>query len=205
MYDRMLRGSESLIIDRGLALHKLIRLLTFSLAGEGYLNFMGNEFGHPEWVDFPRPGNSYSFHYARRQWSLVDNPELRYRGLARFDAALQQLDVEYGVLEDPFIEQLLCDETAKLLVYRRGPLVFACNLHPAQSLPDLRIPVPDAADYVPILDTDRPEYEGHGRVAEGVCYPRQDAPLYGRAQSILLYLPARTGQVLAPRDRAGTR
>lgn len=32
----------------------MIRLLTFSLGSKAYLNFMGNEFGHPEWIDFPR-------------------------------------------------------------------------------------------------------------------------------------------------------
>ena len=86
-------------------LHKIIRLLTFSLSGEAYLNFIGNEFGHPEWVDFPREGNAYSYHYARRQWSLVDNPALLYHGLAEFDKAMNHLDIQYRILPDPFIEQ----------------------------------------------------------------------------------------------------
>ena len=88
MYWHMDKASQSLVIDRGIALHKMIRLITFSLAGEGYLNFMGNEFGHPEWVDFPREGNLDSYHHARRQWSLVDNPLLRYKGLNNFDQAM---------------------------------------------------------------------------------------------------------------------
>lgn len=198
MYWHMSRSSESQVIDRGIALHKIIRLLTFSLGGEAYLNFIGNEFGHPEWVDFPREGNGYSYQHARRQWSLVDHPDLRYRDLNAFDQALQRLDQERGVLTDPFIEQLAVLEAEKVLVYRRGPLVFAVNLHPTESHSGLRIPVPDAADYRPILDTDRPEFGGHSRVDPNTLYPRQDVPLFGREQSIQLYLPSRTAQVLAP-------
>ncbi len=198
MYWHMSRSESNLAVDRGLALHKMIRLITFSLGGEGYLNFMGNEFGHPEWIDFPRPGNNYSFHYARRQWSLVDREDLRYAGLARFDRAMMRLDEEYYLLEDPLIEQLAVHEESRQLVYRRGPLVFAFNFHPTESYSGLRIPVPDAADYRLILDTDRLEFEGHGRVEEGAVYPRQDVPMYGRAQSVQIYLPARSAQVLAP-------
>ena len=85
MYNHMGRGDDSVVVERGLALLKMIRLLTFSLAGEAWLSFIGNEFGHPEWVDFPREGNGFSYHYARRQWSLADNPDLRYGGLNAFD------------------------------------------------------------------------------------------------------------------------
>ena len=198
MYWRMDRASESVVIDRGLALHKLIRLLTFSLGGEAYLCFMGNEFGHPEWVDFPREGNEFSYKYARRQWSLADNPDLRYRGLEAFDHALQELDIRFNLLNDPLIEQLALHQEQRVLVYRRGPLVFAVNLHPTKSYPDLRIPVPDRTDYAPVLDSDRPEFEGHGRVAADARYPFQDVPLYGRPGSVQLYLPSRTAQVLAP-------
>ena len=72
---------------------------------------------------------------------------MRYEGLLRFDAAMQKLDESFNLLEDPLIEQLHVDEGAKQLVYRRGPLVFVFNFHPTQSYPDLRIPVPDPADY----------------------------------------------------------
>jgi 1,4-alpha-glucan branching enzyme len=198
MYWHMGRESESPVIERGIALHKLIRLLTFSLAGEAYLCFMGNEFGHPEWVDFPREGNNYSFQHARRQWSLADNPHLRYRGLARFDRAMQELDMTFNLLEDPFIEQLAVDEETRVLVYRRGPLVFAFNFHPSASYSDLRIPVPDGADYRVVLDTDRPLFEGQGRTAEEMTYPLQKVPLFGRHQSVQVYLPCRSAQVLAP-------
>ena len=202
MYWNMSKFTQSVIVDRGLALHKLIRLITFSLAGEGYLNFIGNEFGHPEWVDFPRPGNNYSHHYARRLWSMVDRDDLRYRGLNNFDRAMQMLDDKYSLLTDSFIEQLMVHEDTRQLAYRRGPLVFVFNFHPNESFFGLRIPVPDRCDYRVVLDTDRPEFEGQGRVQDGAVYPVQDVPLYGRNQSIQIYIPARTAQVLAPASKA---
>src|SRR5581483_8075942 len=154
MYWHMDKSSHNVVIDRGIALHKLIRLITFSLAGEGYLNFMGNEFGHPEWIDFPRAGNNWSMQYARRQWSLADNPNLHYQGLNNFDKAMLSLDPNFNLLADPLIEQLSVHEDNKTLVYRRGPLVFAFNFHPTESYAALRIGVPDPTDYTLILDTD---------------------------------------------------
>lgn len=191
-------GVNNLVINRGIALHKMIRLLTFSLAGEGYLNFMGNEFGHPEWVDFPREGNNYSYHYARRQWSLADDERLRYKGLNAFDKAMMRLDENYNLLNDKFIERLLVHEEMKLLMYRRGPLVFVFNFHPNNSYTDLRVPVPDPADYSLILDTDAKAFEGPGRVADGMVYPWQHVPCWERNQSVQIYLPSRSAQVLAP-------
>ena len=198
MYWHMDRASQHPVIDRGVSLHKLIRLITFSLAGEAYLNFMGNEFGHPEWIDFPREGNNWSLQFARRQWSLADNPQLRYAGLLAFDKEMQSLDRRFNLLEDKLIEQLMVHEDNKLLVYRRGPLVFAFNFHPTQSYADLRVPVPDAADYRVVLDTDDKKFEGFGRVAEAATYPRQDVPFQNRRQSVSIYLPNRSAQVLMP-------
>jgi 1,4-alpha-glucan branching enzyme len=198
MYFSMSKFTPSIVVDRGIALHKLIRLITFSLGGEGYLNFMGNEFGHPEWIDFPRVGNNWSYHHARRQWSLVDNDTLRYAGLNNFDRAMQMVDEQFNLLEDPFIEQLLCHEDTKQLVFRRGPLVFVFNFHPTESYVGLRIPVPDARDYRVVLNTDSPQFEGHARVPEFAMYPKQSVGMYGRGQSVQLYLPSRTAQVLAP-------
>lgn len=198
MYWNMAKGRETPVVDRGIALHKLVRLLTFSLAGEAWLSFMGNEFGHPEWIDFPREGNAWSFKHARRQWSLARRDDLRYKGLLAFDRALMRLDERHRVLEDKWIDQLWVDEEAKLLAYRRGPLVFAANLHPSRSLADLRIPVPEPRDYAVALDSDARAFEGHGRVAGGARYPWQAVPMGGHAQSIQLYLPSRSAQVLIP-------
>ena len=198
MYWNMSASTPSVVADRGIALHKMIRLITFSLGGEGYLNFMGNEFGHPEWIDFPRPENNYSHHYTRRQWSLVDRRDLRYQGLNNFDREMQNLDLRYNLLENSLIEPLLVDEQKKQLVYRRGALVFAFNFHPSESYTDLRVPAPDANDYQLVLDSDDEAFEGHGRVETGMIYPVQNVPTPGRSQSVQLYLPARTAQVLAP-------
>lgn len=199
MYWQMGYDSQSVVVDRGLALHKMIRLLTFSLAGEAYLNFIGNEFGHPEWVDFPRQGNGFSYAHARRQWSLADNTGLRYHGLNEFDRAMQELDERFHLLTDPLIEQLALHEDTKQLVYRRGPLVFAFNFHPTESFADLRIPVPDDEDYRVVLDTDESRFAGPGRSHAGTDYPCQAVPHYGRNHSLQIYLPSRCAQVLAPR------
>ena len=198
MYWHMGLGDSSVVVERGVALLKMIRLLTFSLAGEAWLSFIGNEFGHPEWVDFPREGNGFSYHYARRQWSLADNPALRYGGLGAFDAAMLALDARHNLLLDPLIEQLALHEDTKQLAYRRGPLVFAFNFHPTRSYQDLRFPTPDAADYQVVLNTDDAEFGGGGRGTPDFVYPRQPVPMYGREQSIQIYLPSRSAQVLAP-------
>jgi 1,4-alpha-glucan branching enzyme len=198
MYWHMDRHSQSQIIDRGIALHKMLRLVTFTLGGEAYLNFIGNEFGHPEWIDFPRDGNRFSYQYARRQWSLLDNPELRYRDLATFDRAMQDLDERFQVLANPFYEPLFIDENRKLLVYRRGPLIFVFNFHPAESYADCRLGLPDPLDYEIVLDTDAPAFGGHARVANGQVYPCQSKGIHGREHSVQVYIPCRTAQVLAP-------
>ena len=197
LYTNMRISTTSHLVSRGVALHKLIRLLTFSLGGEGYLNFIGNEFGHPEWIDFPRAGNNNSYWYARRQWHLVDDDTLRYKYLNAFDRAMQHLDKASHLLADTDIQLLFIHEAAKQIVYTRGGLLFAFNFHPSESVTDWRIPVPERADYRLILDTDDVMYGGHGAV-EGVHYPWQDVAIEGQAQSIQLYVPARSAQVLAP-------
>ncbi len=198
MYWHMDHTSRNVVIDRGVALHKLIRLVTFALGGEGYLNFMGNEFGHPEWIDFPREGNGFSYQHARRQWSLVDNPLLRYLPLAEFDRAMQALDTTYGVLERPPAQALHVHETEKVLVARRGPLLFVFNFHPAESYAHYRLGVPTARDHQLVLDSDQAQFGGFTRIAPHQTYIWQTVPWQGQPQSILLYLPARTALVLKP-------
>ncbi len=197
LYTNMSIFTTSLVISRGIALHKLIRLLTFSLGGEGYLNFMGNEFGHPEWIDFPRAGNNNSYWYARRQWQLLDDETLRYKHLNAFDRAMQHLDIMHHLLVDENIYLLFIHEDAKQIVYERSGLIFAFNFHPTASVTDWRIPVPQQTDYHLILNTDDIAYGGHG-VVEGVHYPWQDVPMEGHTQSIQLYVPARSALVLVP-------
>ena len=130
MYWNMSNGAQSHTIDRATALHKMIRLITAACAGEGYMNFMGNEFGHPEWIDFPREGNGWSYHYARRQWSLADDESLRYKNLLDFDRAMVDLLKNNGILNSP-AKLILHDEGAKVLVFIKGAYLFAFNFHPA--------------------------------------------------------------------------
>ena len=156
---------------------------------------MGNEFGHPEWIDFPREGNNNSYWYARRQWHLVDDETLRYKHLNAFDRAMQHLDRGYHLLAAENIQFLSIHEEAKQLVYERGGLVFAFNFHPTASVTDWRIPVTQRADYRLILNTDDIAYGGQG-VVEGVHYPWQEVAMEGHRQSIQLYVPARSALVL---------
>ncbi|KAJ3082157.1 alpha-1,4-glucan branching enzyme, partial [Rhizoclosmatium hyalinum] len=165
MYDYMSDLSPlTPIIDRGLALHKMIRLITFGLGGEGYLNFMGNEFGHPEWLDFPREGNGSSFHYARRQYNLIDDPLLRYKYLNNFDAAMQHLDSTYSILNAPDQFVSLKHEGDKVVVFERGNLLWIFNFHPTASFVDYRVGTKWAGCYKVALNTDDKEFGGHARV-----------------------------------------
>jgi 1,4-alpha-glucan branching enzyme len=194
MYWHMDVKSQSLIIDRAIALHKLIRLLTFAAGGNGYLNFIGNEFGHPEWVDFPREGNGWSYHYARRQWSLCDNPELRYRYLAAFDRAMLKLDQEFRILEHPWPHKHYEHIADHLLAFERGGLLFVFNLHPTQSYADRAISAPKGS-YEIVLNSDEPEFGGFSRIDRSVRFSTDS-----NDGMLRLYLPSRTGVVLSRRS-----
>ena len=133
IYEGMLiKKHPSLVVDRGMALHKMIRLISFALGGEAYLNFMGNEFGHPEWIDFPRPGNSWSYHFCRRQWHLVDDPTLRYGLLNNFDIAMLELDKKFDLIADRSQYITLTHESDKVIAFERGDLLFIFNFHPTK-------------------------------------------------------------------------
>uniref|UniRef100_A0A8B9LSV8 1,4-alpha-glucan branching enzyme n=1 Tax=Astyanax mexicanus TaxID=7994 RepID=A0A8B9LSV8_ASTMX len=152
------------VIDRGMQLHKLIRLLTHSLGGEGYLNFMGNEFGHPEWLDFPRKGNEESYRYARRQYNLVDTEHLRYRQLYAFDRDMNQTEDKYGWLSSgPAVVSTL-DQADKVIVFERAKLLFIFNFHPSASFSHYRVAVQHAGKYKIQLNSDEVRYGGHGRI-----------------------------------------
>jgi len=140
MYVGMQKFGGNYVVDRGIALHKMIRLLTSTLAGEGYLNFMGNEFGHPEWIDFPREGNGWSYHYCRRQWSLVDNPNLRYCELNEFDKAMISL-LKKGKILKLDAQNRWMHEDDKVLIYTKGDYVFIFNFHPEKSFDGYFVPV----------------------------------------------------------------
>ena len=171
MYFHMHKDDPDLVIERGIALHKMIRLFTIALGGQAYMNFMGNEFGHPEWIDFPREGNNWSYKYCRRQWSLVDNPSLKYQFLGAFDKAMVQLIKENKVMSSLFAQQLNMDEQNKTIVFERNNLIFVFNFHPFNSIPDYRFRVPKAGNYKVILNSDNKAFGGHGRIDESITYP----------------------------------
>jgi len=185
------------IIARGISLHKMIRLLTHGLGGEGYLNFEGNEFGHPEWLDFPRAGNNNSFHYARRQFNLVDDQLLRYRFLNDFDAAMQHLEEKYGWLASSQAYISLKHEGDKVIVFERAGLLWIFNFHTTTSFTDYRVGVEQAGTYKTVLNTDRPEFGGWNRIDENVRFFTTKMDWNGRSNFTQVYLPCRTAIVLA--------
>ena len=191
MYFSMNKGNDDAVIYRGIALHKMIRLITSSLAGDGYLNFMGNEFGHPEWIDFPREGNGWSYHYCRRQWSLVDNPDLMYMGLNDFDKAMISFLKKEKILSKK-AELSLIHEDDKLLAYKKDDDLFVFNFHPYKSFEGYAIPA-ESGEYKVILSTDDAEFGGHNRVGKDYIYKTEKI---GGRDCIKLYIPSRTGFVL---------
>ncbi len=193
MYTSMQKFGGSPVIDRGIALHKMIRLLTASLAGEGYLNFMGNEFGHPEWVDFPREGNGWSYHYCRRQWSLVDNPDLRYRELNSFDKAMIEFIKKEKVLKRQAVNRWV-HEDDNVLIYTKDDLVFIFNFHPTKSFDGYFVPVGLEGVYKVALSTDDGVFGGYSRIDKNYEYKAEStsSDLCG----FKYYLPSRTAVVL---------
>ena len=194
VYWGMGAGQENLAIDRGIALHKMARLATFALNGGAYLNFMGNEFGHPEWIDFPRAENGWSYAHARRQWSLRDVPALRFKGLGDFDAAMLRLAAPGAGTASV---RLCANEPDKVLAFVRGRRLYAFNFNPTRSFVDYGILVPPATRWAHALDTDEVRFGGQGRIEAGRRY---EPELVRRGdelvQQVKLYLPSRTAIVL---------
>ncbi|KOC16762.1 1,4-alpha-glucan-branching enzyme [Aspergillus flavus AF70] len=185
------------IIERGMALHKLIRLVTHGLGGEGYLNFEGNEFGHPEWLDFPRDGNNNSFWYARRQLNLTEDHLLRYKFLNDFDRAMQLTEEKYGWLHSPQAYVSLKNETDKVLVFERAGLLWIFNFHPTNSFTDYRVGVEQSGTYRIVLDTDDPAFGGLNRNLKETRFFTTDLSWNGRSNFLQVYIPTRTALVLA--------
>jgi 1,4-alpha-glucan branching enzyme len=197
MYYNMHKSHQNLIIDRGLALHKMIRLITIASAGGSYLNFMGNEFGHPEWIDFPRQGNNWSYKYARRQWSLVDNKELKYHYLGDFDRDMINLIKNAFILESPYCNLKHDNQSDQVLAFERNNHYFVFNFNPTTSYTDYGIRV-DPGRYQVVLNTDSAKYGGFNRVEENmVYYPQRPSRSISDQNFFLkLYLPSRTALVL---------
>ena len=186
MYTSMNKDSKNLIVDRGMALHKMIRLATIATAGDGYLNFMGNEFGHPEWIDFPREGNGWSYKYARRQWSLSEPDYLRYKYLMDFDRDMVHLFKEEDLLAFP-PEPILADEAKKVLIFKRKSCIFALNFNPSASFTDYSFKAPEG-EWELIFDSDDENYDGFSRL--------KNRERHWSDGKMNLYLPCRCALVL---------
>ena len=194
MYFSMRKDQPNMIVDRGMALHKMIRLVTASTAGGAYLNFMGNEFGHPEWIDFPREGNNWSFKHARRIWSIVDDTDLKFHWLQDFDAAMIQLIKQHNLLAIPEVWKIWENKGDQVLAYTRGKLMFVFNFNPTESFFGFGIPY-EPAKFKIVLNTDSKVFGGNELVDESIPY--HTIPLGEDNQHYLrLYLPARSALVL---------
>lgn len=196
MYTGMDKATHTPELDRAIALHKLIRFVTLTLAGDGYLTFMGNEFGHPEWIDFPREGNGWSYQYARRQWSLATNGYLKYEWLYAFDRAMITFARKYHLLTKRDLVNLWIDEEQKILCYYKGGLLFAFNFHPQRSCSGFFLPahVGGVGRYQVVFDSDQACFGGQGRIDRQVVYEARALP--ERGEGFDIYLPSRTVTVL---------
>ena len=192
MYTDMNKDCHNPIIDRAIALHKMIRLLTLAGGGEAYLNFMGNEFGHPEWIDFPREGNGWSFHYCRRQWSLLENGFLKYQWLGEFDRDMIKLAKGNDIFKQQMASLMLLKEPEKVIAFYRNGLLFAFNFNPNESYTNVLIPVPANADYTLKLSSDDEQYGGQNLVE----HMKYTVKKFDNQYFVELYLPARTAVIL---------
>lgn len=195
MYDQMSKDCHSGVIDRAMALHMMIRLITMAAGGNGYLTFMGNEFGHPEWIDFPRPGNGNSFQYCRRQWSLMYNPDLKYGALNAFDRDMIRTAKAYHIFDEGWPRLRWIHQDDHVIAFERGDLLFVFNFSPDRSYTDYAIPVSHGEDYRVLFSSDDYTYDGYGRVNRepiSACIPGVEG------NNLRLYLPARTCSVLCP-------
>lgn len=198
IYDHMHKDDPHMTVDRGMALHRMIRFVTLATAGHGYLNFMGNEFGHPEWIDFPRAENDWSYKYARRQWRLADAPDLKFRYLRDFDHDMIGIAKAKDFLAKPGPYLLHQNEEDKVLAFLRNDLVFVFNFHPLKSHTDYRISTP-AGTYEILMDSDAAGYAGHGRIDQKqVHFTLHEKTPQGPRDFLQLYLPTRTALVLCP-------
>lgn len=195
IYTGMNASYHSPIIDRAMDLHKLFRFATLILASDGYLNFMGNEFGHPDRIDFPSESNAWSYKYARRQWSLSLNPELKYFNLRAFDLAMLKFVKKYRVLSKPTAVNIFIDQPQKVLCFKRGDLLYLFNFSNSTSIPDLFIPTDSlgSGNYSVVFSSDSPKYGGQGRISEDIIYTSADRGTQGNG--FFVYSPCRTAVV----------
>ena len=195
MYFKMHINEQDLIVDRGLALHKLIRMITMVTNGGGYLNFMGNEFGHPEWIDFPREGNNWSYKHAIRQWSLADREDLKYQYLNSFDKSMITMLNETCLSTINSINVEFSNENDQVIAFARSEFIFVLNFNPNNSFTDYGIQLPQGK-YKYFLSSDELRFGGFGRLDEQQIFKSMLLDSEGQNFQIKMYLPARTGIIL---------
>ncbi len=197
MYWHMHKDDRSLVVERGIALHKMIRLITAATINGGYLNFMGNEFGHPEWIDFPREGNGWSHKYARRQWDLVDNKDLKYHYLGEFDRQMLSVIKSEPHFERVALQKIWDNDGDQILAFMRKDLIFVFNFNPFQSFTDYGFLVP-SGEYEVVLNSDALSFGGNGLADDSLHHLTQFDPLYRKEgkEWLKLYIPARSAVVL---------
>ncbi|MCQ2973134.1 MAG: alpha amylase C-terminal domain-containing protein, partial [archaeon] len=193
---------ETLIISRGMCLHKMIRLVTFALGGEAYLCFMGNEFGHPEWVDFPTPRNGFSYAHCRRRWDLCYNKSLRYKYLYNWDVAMNKLDEIFNFIKSPYQYVSLVHEDDKMIVFEKGDLLFVFNFHPYKSYENYKIGTQWSSEHKIVLDSDEGRFFGKTRLeyGHGHYFPIIKSPWNNRPNNMNIYIPSRTCMVLVAKE-----
>ena len=196
MYWHMDKQDNNPVIARAMALHKLIRFITISLGGEGYLNFMGNEFGHPEWIDFPRAGNNWSYLHARRQWSLVDNGFLKFEYLNNFDKAMLAFIKKAEILRANPPHNLWIDEENKTIAFKKNEYVFLLNFNPSKSVEGYPIPTDIQGEYRVIFDSDEKDFGGQERISKNTIYKTRKLPTRMNRDGVVIYSPSRTALVL---------
>lgn len=195
MYTGMQKSYHSPIIDNAIEYHKLIRFITLSLARDGYLNFMGNEFGHPEWIDFPREGNGWSYHYARRQWSLVENKDLKYEWLANFDKDMVRFAESKRLLSQNKPRSVFIDNGKNTIIFERNGLLFLFNLHPtlSQEHAHVNCELTGKGNYKVVFNSDELSHGGQARISKDQIYTAKENE-FGFGFEI--YLPAKTAIVI---------
>lgn len=197
IYDNMsLMSHETLTISRGMNLHKMIRLITIALGGESYLNFEGNEFGHPEWLDFPRDGNNHSYKHCRRQFNLADDELLRYKQLLNFDNKMLDLikHSKCTISNHQYIS--LNHEDDKIIVFEKGTLLFIFNFHPSKSFEGYKVGTQMSKPHKIVLNTDSKFFGGHERIHENYIYEPVKEKYFNRDYSFQIYIPSRCAIVL---------
>lgn len=199
MYWHMDKNSENIIIDRAIALHKMIRWITISMGSDGYLNFMGNEAGHPEWIDFPREGNGYSYDYAKRKWSILDAAYLKYSYLGEFDKAMLKFAQKHKQLGST-IFRLWLDNDRKVIAFRNKEIIYIFNFHPTNSYESFAIPIHDTGKFRTVLDTDESRFGGLDRISKDYIYTAEKLECTDY-DGIKIYIPSRTAIALEKCDQ----